>query len=329
MSVPEPARDGRSLPILGVPDGETLPPAIAAALEKVGVRWDAGAGDHAERGAPPVVELRVPPGGERRLDAILRASGFVRVGDGTAQRSYVGFETGAGAEGGRWILLLVALPDRVVPIRPAEVAARQGHVVSGSSALMPRPRVPRGRGLTVALLGPDGTGKSTIARSVAAAFPFASRVVYMGLWQRTARRTRPLVPGSDLARRLAFAWRRYLVGRYHRARGRLVIYDRYAYDALAGVPDARSVVERAYLWLLGRSCPSPDLVLVLDVPGVVAFARKGEHGALQLERDRGRLLDLAGRRRRWEVVDANRDQAVVEADVTARIWRRYRARWRA
>lgn len=328
MSVPDPSGDGRRVPLAAVPDPDVLPSPVADALGGLGVRWDPISEDAVTR-RRAVVELRVPLGAERRVDAVLRALGFVRLDRTTAETSYVGFDAAPDVGVGRWITLVVARRDRIVAItRPGVATAPRSRTIESIGTRV-RARLPGGRGLTVALLGPDGTGKSTIALAVADAFPFASRVVYMGLWQRRAVRVRPLIPGTDLARRLAFAWRRYLVGRYHRARGSLVVYDRYVYDALAGVPDARSLTERAYLWLLGRSCPSPDLVLVLDVPGVVAFGRKGEHGALQLERDRRRLLDMAARRRHWQVVDADRPRAAVEADVTARIWRRYRARWRA
>ncbi|MGH2793166.1 MAG: hypothetical protein ACRDKG_02575, partial [Actinomycetota bacterium] len=51
------------------------------------------------------------------------------------------------------------------------------------------------RGVTVALLGPDGAGKTTIAERLAAGFPVPVRRVYMGLYRRS-RRTLP--PGISL-----------------------------------------------------------------------------------------------------------------------------------
>lgn len=183
-------------------------------------------------------------------------------------------------------------------------------------------------GFTVALLGPDGTGKSTVATSIAQSFPFPTRKIYMGLWQGPPRRRPPFIPGADLLGRLAFAWRRYLIGQLHRARGRLVLFDRYSYDAMLGPGDRLSRRERLYLSLIARSCPAPDLVLVLDVPGEVAYARKGEHDVAHLERDRRRFLALADHIPHLEIVDADRPAETVCREVTARIWERYQARWR-
>lgn len=179
-------------------------------------------------------------------------------------------------------------------------------------------------GLTVALLGPDGAGKSVVAKEIARSFPFPVRPVYMGLWRRPSRVERPLVPGLDLVARLLFAWRAYVVGRYHRALGRLVIFDRYVYDARVDARGGHPLRDRLYFGLLGRACPPPDLLVILDVPGQVAYARKGEHDVAALESRRQAYLSLGKVIRGAETVDADRPIPVVLNDVTARIWRRYR-----
>jgi thymidylate kinase len=185
----------------------------------------------------------------------------------------------------------------------------------------------RRRGLGVALLGPDGAGKSTLAFGVRDSFIFPTRLVYMGLYQRQEQRSR--LPGLGFASRLLTQWRRYAVASYHRARGRLVIYDRYAYDQLASGPDAnRSRKSRARRWLLFRAAPAPQLALVLNAPGDVLFARKGEHDAARLDAQRAQFADLAARRREVELLDATRDADAVRRDALERIWRAYVSRWR-
>jgi len=183
-------------------------------------------------------------------------------------------------------------------------------------------------GLTVALLGPDGSGKSTLATSIACSFPFPARTIYLGLWQAPARRGTPLLPGTDLLGRLGFAWRRWIAGRYHRARGSLVVFDRYPYDALLALHGGQRLRERLYFELLGRSCPAPDLVFLLDTPGRVAFARKGEHDIAQLESIRQGYLALCARLPAIELVDGDRPLGMVQTDLVDRIWESYRARWR-
>lgn len=182
------------------------------------------------------------------------------------------------------------------------------------------------RGLSVALLGPDGAGKSTLAQGVEKSFCFPVRRVYMGLWQR-----RETVSGAhrvvlDVALRPFVVWRRYLASLGHRAIGRLVIFDRYVYDALLPPTGPLVRLKRPYFWLLGRLCPAPDLVLLLDVPGEVMHARKGERDAVRLEAEREQFVRLQRRLPNAERVDADRPPEVVLVDVLGRIWLRYAKR---
>jgi thymidylate kinase len=181
------------------------------------------------------------------------------------------------------------------------------------------------RGLMVALLGPDGAGKSTTATGIARSFFLPVRVMYMGPGQ--APSARPLPPGLGLAARLSAQQARWLRARAHRLRGRLVLFDRYATDALLPARRPLGRLGRLRRWLLGHGCPPPDLSVVLDAPGELLYARKGEHGAAALETERRAYLALAARLGRSSVVDATRDADQVRRDVTATIWQAYRRRW--
>lgn len=186
-------------------------------------------------------------------------------------------------------------------------------------------RLLRGRrGLTVALLGPDGAGKTTAARAIARSFCLPARVICMSPGQAASKR-RP--PGLGLAARMMAQLARWLRARAHRSRGRLVLFDRYAYDAL--LPARRPLGRLGTLrrWMLGHGCPPPDLAVVLDAPGELLYARKGEHGAAVLEPERRAYLALAARLPGAAVVDATRDAGQVRRDVTVAIWHACRRRW--
>ena len=187
---------------------------------------------------------------------------------------------------------------------------------------------PRRRGLSVAILGPDGAGKSTLARDIAAGFPFEGRPIYMGLWPARPPRRRSL-PGAAQTLRPFTIWDRYLRAQAQRAMGHLVVFDRYTYDADLPPRPPFIRLKRLYFWLLAHAIPSPQLLILLDAPADVLHARRPEMDPLELERDRASFLGLIRRLPKIEVVDANRPGDAVRADVSDRIWRRYAARWAA
>jgi thymidylate kinase len=187
----------------------------------------------------------------------------------------------------------------------------------------------RSCGLSVALLGPDGAGKSSLAASIQQSFGRPVRTLYMGLWAKSTSKAHLLpIPGFDLAGRLLRVWALYLVGRYHRMRGRLVIFDRYTYDALLTPPRLLNWRSRLYFGMIGHACPAPDLVILLDAPGSIMYERKGEHSPEKLEEQRQRFLALRKHVRRLQVVDAAVPESAVRSEVLARIRSTYAARVR-
>lgn len=185
------------------------------------------------------------------------------------------------------------------------------------------------RGVSVALLGPDGAGKSTLAEGLRTSMPLPVKEVYMGLtggWLRHVDRLR--VPGVVRVGRLLVIWGRYLRGTYHQARGRTVVFDRYIYDADIPPPYPLGRFGRFARWIDGRACPGPDLVVVLDAPGAVMHQRKGEYDPGTLEHWRQRFLALRRRVRHLVVVDTVGGPETVRREVTGLIWDRYRDRWR-
>ncbi|HET7168345.1 MAG TPA: hypothetical protein VFI69_04015 [Candidatus Limnocylindrales bacterium] len=175
------------------------------------------------------------------------------------------------------------------------------------------------RGRTVALLGPDGAGKSSLAGRIGGGGPLPRQSVYLGLYGggRGGRRGRR-IPGLGFARRLLAMWRGWLVGWWAVRRGRLVIFDRHPYDArLEGSGGFGSRIRRA---LLGHALPAPDAVVVLDAPAALLYARKPEHPLDRIEAQRHRYLALAARLDRAVVVDASAPIEVVARQISSVVW---------
>jgi thymidylate kinase len=184
------------------------------------------------------------------------------------------------------------------------------------------------RGVGVALLGPDGAGKSTLASGLERTFPLPVRHVYMGLTGGMLHRVDKLrIPGLVRVLRLLVIWSRYLRAQYHLARGRLVVFDRYIYDSEVPTPYPLGPSARAARWIDGHACPGPDVVVILDAPGSVMHRRKGEYDPVMLEQWRRHFLAVRRRVPDAEIVDASRGPELVLRDVSARVWRRYRKRW--
>lgn len=176
---------------------------------------------------------------------------------------------------------------------------------------------------TVAVLAPDGAGKTTLATGIEESSYFPVRSIYMGLYQNEkSKRERWRPPGLGLMGRILTQWGRYLSARYHQVRSRLVIFDRYTYDALLAPQRSLDPLRKFRRWLLGHACPPPDLVIVLDAPGKLLYARKGEHSVERLEKQRREYLQLRSILPQMEVVDASQDADAVRRQVMALIWRR-------
>jgi len=209
---------------------------------------------------------------------------------------------------------------------------------------------------TVAVVGADGAGKTTVTSRLTATSSVPIKVVYMGvnleasrvmlpttrlmLWmkRRRGRRvdmvgTAPTRSDSPPRRRrlvrsvaetvrmtnwMAEEWFRQVVVWWHLGRGRVVVFDRHfladyhAHDVV-GPARGRPLIGRVHGWMLRHLYPRPDLVIVLDAPAELLYARKPESTIEFLTARRQEYLDLANHVPRLEVVDATQPlDAVVD-----------------
>jgi thymidylate kinase len=196
------------------------------------------------------------------------------------------------------------------------------------------------RGFTVALIGCDGAGKTTVARALERTPGLRVRYLYMGVSADSSnrqlattrvahsvkrmRRRRPQAgrqgtrsrarragrAGLRLANRLAEEWYRQLIAQAYVARGWIVVFDRHFladYHASDVAAADRPVSRRIHGWMLVHAYPRPQLVIVLDAPPEVVHARKGEGTLASLARGRAEYLSFAS------AVGLDRTVAVIRA----------------
>jgi thymidylate kinase len=216
--------------------------------------------------------------------------------------------------------------------------------------------VARGRKAhTVALIGGDGSGKSSVARRLVEDPRFEFTYVYMGpslssashmlptsrlvlrLKRVRARSTPDLEPASDLleSRDRPSSLHRFLARSVlqfsevvHREirvrlllrRGVDVVFDRHILFEIWPIPEPATAFERArntYARLLKATCRHPDRALLLVADPEVMLDRKGETDRAYLERRNNEWLEMAAADPSTSVVDANQAFDDVYVDVIA------------
>lgn len=218
--------------------------------------------------------------------------------------------------------------------------------------------------LSVAVVGPDGAGKTSVARALEGSLELPAIYLYMGVspessnrvlpttrlvrWLRRGRRearTTPRTFGAQaagarggslraalrLCNRVAEECYRQGLTWWHRARGRVVIFDRHFFadfyttdlDPSVAAPLSR----RLHGLFLRHVYPRPDLVIYLDAPPELLHARKQEADLETLAAMCRNYQRLADAGLPYVAVDARQplDAVVAEVAETVRHFVRHRA----
>lgn len=205
--------------------------------------------------------------------------------------------------------------------------------------------------VSIALIGGDGAGKSTLAHSLVERLPFPASYLYMGMNPQSSnvalpttrlvhaarRRSLPetsrtghvslhslrknpdrgrLWRAARLFNRMAEETTRQLIAWRRERTGEVVISDRhFLFDFWSTATKKRRLSDRLHMLFLRKVLPRPDLVIWLDAPSEVLYARKPEVSVEYLD-ERRRAFRSAGHEvDRFVHVDAARDLDTVYADV--------------
>jgi thymidylate kinase len=180
-------------------------------------------------------------------------------------------------------------------------------------------------GLVVALLGSDGSGKTSISSRLYESQNAPMHVVQCHLFpgwlplggRGASARQAAENPHGTATRtvltsmlKLAVWYLEFTLGWIIRLwrpleQGSLVLFDRYAYDILV---DPRRYRYGGPGWLaraFARAVPRPDLLIALDAPARTLIGRKTEISFEELERQRKEYSELVGSMENGRVVNAD------------------------
>jgi thymidylate kinase len=193
-------------------------------------------------------------------------------------------------------------------------------------------------GLSIVLLGPDGAGKSSLAKAIGRtwapaffrishrSFPPALRNLEPAGTCTAPHEVRPRSCLASTIRAILYWFVYYGPGyfvtiRPALARFTLVVFDRHLVDALVDPRRYRYTGPSWLLRLIWKLVPKPDMVILLDAPAEVIHARKREVPLEETRRQRAAYRSLVEAMPGGMIVDAARPIEEVTAEVDRLILR--------
>jgi thymidylate kinase len=140
-----------------------------------------------------------------------------------------------------------------------------------------------------------------------------------------------LKSGMNLMLKISEEWYRQGIASFFQRRGHIVLFDRhfffdyYVHDIMRG-DQQRPLSKRLHGYVLEHFYPKPDLVIFLNAPADVLFARKAEGTLKALENRRQEYLQIKPLVKNFVTVDASRSEDDVVREVSDLIFDFYQMR---
>lgn len=230
-----------------------------------------------------------------------------------------------------WALVIEAIPSLRRALRRNARCTRGG--IGGELRRRIR-RILFPAGLTVAVLGPDGSGKSSVIKAVTEALSPAFRKNAMYHLRPFLLRVRPrsdeqVVTNPHASKpygtvvslmKLAYLWLDYTLGyavliRWKKVHSTLVLFDRYYHDLVVDSRRFRYGGPLRMARLVGKIIPLPDIFIVLHASAYVIRARKKEVTPDECVRQNGEYVRLAKTMRKALIVDTGQPLTDVVKEV--------------
>jgi len=218
---------------------------------------------------------------------------------------------------------------------------------------------------SVAVIGADGAGKTTMTRMLQEENKLPFKYLYMGINIESsnmalptsrllalARRRRPqkqsqselldptlryqkydrrkpiveLKAGVRLIHRLLEEWYRQILSWTYQLQGYIVLYDRhFIFDfGFNSINKALPFGEQLHRWCLKHLYPRPKLVIYLDAPSEVLYARKREWSVKYLESRRQIFMQQGKQMSNFVQIDATQPFDQVYQEVLMHIMHQYK-----
>jgi thymidylate kinase len=188
----------------------------------------------------------------------------------------------------------------------------------------------------IAVLGPDGSGKTTIIAKLVDSIYRNGGSAAVFHWRPQFRRNGgpPIVVAEPHGKpmrslvvsllKLPYLWWKFTAGYYTQVKpllrsGNTVVFDRYFHDLLVDPARYRYNAPGFLAKCLAACIPKPDLWVVLDAPLEILRSRKQEVTKEETVRQRKAYVDLAGTLRNAVVVDSSCDTSRIVGEIQDRL----------